>query len=165
MPASRRCRRTTARNSAAARPAQLRLVLQLKEIERRTPKVRRLQSNGMVERFHRTVLDAHIRIESRRTLVRVNQGDAGLPRCKARHLKHQAPPQERNIVDRTPVEAFIDGLGEGAEQRRKKGRMPDNTSRSPDISVVACLLDDIGHHEGQAVERIAFLQRHYTRKT
>ncbi len=33
------------------------LFLQLEEIEHRTTKVRRPQSNGIVERFHRTVLD------------------------------------------------------------------------------------------------------------
>jgi transposase InsO family protein len=43
------------------------LFLQLEEIEHRTTKVKRPQSNGIVERFHRTVLDEHFRVEGRRT--------------------------------------------------------------------------------------------------
>lgn len=43
------------------------LFLQIEEIEHRTTKVRRPQSNGIVERFHRTVLDEHFRVEGRRT--------------------------------------------------------------------------------------------------
>ena len=41
------------------------LFLQLEGIEHRTTKVRRLQSNGFIERLHRTLLDEHFRIASR----------------------------------------------------------------------------------------------------
>ncbi len=41
------------------------LFLQLEEIEHRTTRVRRPQSNGFVERLHRTLLDEHIRIKGR----------------------------------------------------------------------------------------------------
>jgi transposase InsO family protein len=37
--------------------------LQLKEIEHRTTRVKRPQSNGIAERFHRTALDEHFRVE------------------------------------------------------------------------------------------------------
>ena len=43
------------------------LFLQLEEIEHRTTKVRRPQSNGFVERLHRTLLDEHFRIMGRKT--------------------------------------------------------------------------------------------------
>jgi transposase InsO family protein len=43
------------------------LFLQLEGIEHRKTKVRRPQSNGIVERFHRTLLDEHFRVEGRRT--------------------------------------------------------------------------------------------------
>jgi transposase InsO family protein len=43
------------------------LFLQLEEIEHRTTKVKRPQSNGMVERLHRTLLDEHFRVEGRKT--------------------------------------------------------------------------------------------------
>ena len=42
------------------------LFLQLEEIEHRTTKVRRSQSNGYVERLHRTLLDEHFRIMGRK---------------------------------------------------------------------------------------------------
>ena len=42
------------------------LFLQLEEIEHRTTKVKRPQSNGIVERLHRTLLDEHFRVEGRR---------------------------------------------------------------------------------------------------
>ena len=41
------------------------LFLQLEEIEHRTTKVRRPQSNGFVERLHRTLLDEHFRLKGR----------------------------------------------------------------------------------------------------
>lgn len=41
------------------------LFLQLEEIAHRTTRVRRPQSNGFIERFHRTVLNEHFRIKGR----------------------------------------------------------------------------------------------------
>jgi transposase InsO family protein len=41
------------------------LFLQLEEIEHRTTRVRRPQSNGYVERLHRTLLDEHFRVMGR----------------------------------------------------------------------------------------------------
>ena len=43
------------------------LFLQLEEIEHRTTRVKRPQSNGIVERLHRTLLDEHFRVEGRKT--------------------------------------------------------------------------------------------------
>lgn len=43
------------------------LFLQLKDIEHRATKVNRPQSNGIVDRLHRTLLDEHFRVEGRRT--------------------------------------------------------------------------------------------------
>ncbi len=43
------------------------LLLHLEEIEHRTTKVRRPQSNGPIERLHRTLLDEHFRIKGRTT--------------------------------------------------------------------------------------------------
>ena len=42
------------------------LFLPLEEIEHRTIRVRRPQSNGFVERLHRTLLDEHFRIMGRK---------------------------------------------------------------------------------------------------
>lgn len=41
--------------------------LQLEEIDHRTTRVKRPQSNGIAERFHCTLLDEHFRSEGRRT--------------------------------------------------------------------------------------------------
>ncbi len=43
------------------------LFLQLEVIEHRTTKVRRPQSNGFIERLHRTLLDEHFSIKGRTT--------------------------------------------------------------------------------------------------
>ena len=43
------------------------LFLQLEDIEHRTTKVGRPQSNGFIERFHRTLLEEHLRIKGRTT--------------------------------------------------------------------------------------------------
>jgi transposase InsO family protein len=43
------------------------LFLQLEDIEHRTTRVRRPQSNGFIERFHRTLLDEHLRVKGRTT--------------------------------------------------------------------------------------------------
>jgi len=41
------------------------LFLQLEDIEHRTTPIRRSQSNGFVERFHRTILNEHFRVKGR----------------------------------------------------------------------------------------------------
>ena len=43
------------------------LFLQLEGIEHRRTKIKRPQSNGIVERLHRTLLDEHFRVEGRCT--------------------------------------------------------------------------------------------------
>src|SRR3546814_1122503 len=42
------------------------LLLQLEEIEHRTTRVKRPQSNGFVERLHRTLLAEHFRVQGRK---------------------------------------------------------------------------------------------------
>jgi transposase InsO family protein len=55
------------------------LFLQLEDIEHRTTKVGRPQSNGFIERFHRTLLEEHLRIKGADDLVRDRRGDAEGP--------------------------------------------------------------------------------------
>ena len=50
------------------------LFLQLEEIEHCTNRVSRPQSNGFVERPHRTLLDEHFRIMGRKTLYECIEG-------------------------------------------------------------------------------------------
>ena len=55
------------------------LFLQLEDIEHRTTKVGRPQSNGFIERFHRTLLEEHLRIKGTDDLVRDRRVDAEGP--------------------------------------------------------------------------------------
>ncbi|MCV3768670.1 IS481 family transposase [Rhizobium sp. TRM95796] len=86
------------------------LFLQLEEIEHKTTKVRRPQSNGIVERFHRTVLDEHFRVEGRRTWFEtIEEMQAALDEWLVIYNTRR-PHQGRNMAGRTPLQAFIDGL-------------------------------------------------------
>ena len=86
------------------------LFLQLEEIEHRTTRVRRPQSNGFVERLHRTLLDEHFRIAGRTTWyesVEQMQGDLD---CYLHHYNHERPHQGRMMEGKTPVQAFLAGI-------------------------------------------------------
>ena len=68
------------------------LFLQLEDIEHRTTRVNRPQSNGIVERFHRTLLDEHFRVEGRRTWFEtIDEMQAG-PGQVPRRLQSEASP-------------------------------------------------------------------------
>ncbi|WP_454289733.1 IS481 family transposase [Rhizobium arsenicireducens] len=86
------------------------LFLQLEEIEHRTTKVRRPQSNGIVERFHRTVLDEHFRVEGRRTWFETIEEMQVVLDDWLVSYNTKRPHQGRNMAGRTPRQAFIDGL-------------------------------------------------------
>ena len=82
------------------------LFFQLEEIEHRTTKVRRPQSNGFVERLHRTLLDEHFRVMGRKKFYdsideMQNDLDAYLIIYNTRR-----PHQGRNMNGRTPHQVF-----------------------------------------------------------
>lgn len=86
------------------------LFLQLEEIEHRTTKVRRPQSNGFVERLHRTLLDEHFRIVGRTKWyesVEAMQEDLN---AYLQHYNTERPHQGRGMNGRTPYQVFTDGL-------------------------------------------------------
>lgn len=86
------------------------LFLQLEGIEHRTTKVRRPQSNGIVERLHRTLLDEHFRISGRQKWyesVEEMQKDLDVYLI---HYNQERPHQGRLMNGRVPLKAFIDGL-------------------------------------------------------
>ena len=86
------------------------LFLQLEEIEHRTTKVRRPQSNGIIERFHRTVLDEHFRVEGRKTWFEtIDEMQRVLDEWLVTYNTRR-PHQDRGMNGRTPFNAFIDGL-------------------------------------------------------
>jgi transposase InsO family protein len=93
------------------------LFLQLEGIAHKTTQVRRPQSNGIVERLHRTLLDEHFRVEGRRTWFEtVDEMQAALD-AYLHSYNHDRPHQGRGMNGRTPYRAFIDGLPPQQERR------------------------------------------------
>ncbi|CAH2031320.1 IS481 family transposase [Trichlorobacter ammonificans] len=86
------------------------LFLQLEEIEHRTTKVRRPQSNGFVERLHRTLLDEHFRVMGRtKWYESLDEMQTDLD-TYLKTYNYDRPHQGRNMLGRTPYTVFIDGL-------------------------------------------------------
>lgn len=86
------------------------LFLQLEGIVHRTTKVRRPQSNGFIERFHRTVLDEHFRIAGRsKWYETVGQMQTDLD-AYLKHYNEKRPHQGRMMKRRTPLDAFRRGI-------------------------------------------------------
>ena len=91
------------------------LFLQLEDIEHRTTKVRRPQSNGFVERLHRTLLDEHFRIKGREKYYEsLSEMQEDLEKFLS-YYNNERAHQGRNMNGRTPFQAFIDGIPEGDE--------------------------------------------------
>lgn len=110
------------------------LFLQLEEIEHRTTKVKRPQSNGIVERFHRTLLDEHFRVEGRKTWFEtIEEMQAVLDRYLV-HYNTERPHQGRGMNGRTPAQAFREGLpakpatDDKPKERRSARKHPATTA-------------------------------------
>jgi len=85
------------------------LFLQLEDIEHRTTQVGRPQSNGFLERFHRTLLDEHLRIQGRKTYYEdLPQMQADLDAFLIIYNQSRAH-QGRNMNGRTPLQVFTEG--------------------------------------------------------
>lgn len=96
------------------------LFLQLEGIEHRTTKVRRPQSNGFVERLHRTLLDEHFRIQGRKKWYEaVDEMQKDLDAYLKRYNIERSH-QGRNMKGRTPYKAFTDELPK-IEKQEKSG--------------------------------------------
>ncbi len=108
------------------------LFLQLEGIEHKRTKVSRPQSNGIVERLHRTLLDEHFRVEGRRTWFEtVEEMQASLDR-NLESYNTKRPHQGRGIQGRMPLKAFCDGIPSQKEKYRAR-----NTSSHTDPKVAA----------------------------
>lgn len=104
------------------------LFLQLEEIEHRTTRVKRPQSNGIVDRFHRTVLDEHFRVEGRKTWFEtVEEMQVVLDEWLIGY-NTKRPHQGRNMSGRTPLKAFIDGIMK--HDLKPKGEKPAKTRQA-----------------------------------
>ena len=66
---SKRCFRSTGSSQRTRRPDQhlYELFPHLEEIEHRTTRVKRWQSNGIIERPHSTLLNEYISVQGRKT--------------------------------------------------------------------------------------------------
>lgn len=86
------------------------LFLQLEDIEHRTTKVRRPQSNGYVERLHRTLLDEHFRVMGRTKFYdSLDEMQKDLDAYLVSY-NTKRPHQGRNMNGRTPATVFAAGL-------------------------------------------------------
>jgi transposase InsO family protein len=95
------------------------LFLQLEGIEHRTTKVRRPQSNGFIERLHRTLLDEHFRVQGRtKWYENVDQMQADLDTFLL-HYNTKRPHQGRNMQGKTPYQIFKNGLPKPAKPEGK----------------------------------------------
>jgi len=95
------------------------LFLQLEGIEHRTTRVRRPQSNGFVERMHRTLLDEHFRVMGRKKWYEtVEEMQKDLEDYLITY-NTKRPHQGRDMNGRTPLQAFRDGLKDLKLEPRK----------------------------------------------
>lgn len=96
------------------------LFLQLEEIDHRKTKVRRPQSNGIVERMHRTLLEEHFRIQGRiKFYESLNEMQKDLDVYLVKYNQERSH-QGRNMNGRTPIKAFVEGLPEPSKKEVKK---------------------------------------------
>ena len=86
------------------------LFLQLEGIEHRTTRVRRPQSNGFVERLHRTLLDEHFRVTGRTKWYESLDEMQNDLEAYLKQYNNERPHQGRNMKGRTPYPAFVDGI-------------------------------------------------------
>jgi transposase InsO family protein len=86
------------------------IFLQLEGIEHRKTKIARPQSNGFVERLHKTLLDEHFRVMGRKKWYEsLEEMQKDLEKY-LRHYNHERAHQGRNMNGRTPYQAFMDGI-------------------------------------------------------
>ena len=95
------------------------LFLQLEEIEHRTTRVKRPQSNGIVERLHRTLLDELFRVEGRKTWFEtIAEMQAVLDEYLIGY-NTKRPHQGRGMNGRIPATAFAQGLPKPPKKEKK----------------------------------------------
>ena len=96
------------------------LFLQLDDIAHRTTRVKRPESNGIVERLHWTLLDEHFRVEGRCTWFEtVDEMQTVLDDYMVGENQRR-PHQGRGMSGRTPDTAFVEGLP--TSQQRKEAK-------------------------------------------
>ena len=98
------------------------LFLQLEEIEHRTTKVGRPQSNGFIDRFHRTLLEKHLRIKGRtpwyETVTEMQKDLDAYLETYNRQRPHRGP----GMKGRTPYEVFKAGIPKKSPAQKMSAR-------------------------------------------
>ena len=108
------------------------LFLQLEGIQHRRTQVKRPQTNGIVERLHRTLLDEHFRVEGRRTWFEtIDEMQASLENY-LKTYNETRPHQGRGMKGRTPLQAFKADIKPPTSAKEK----PTNSSQ-PDTRPAA----------------------------
>lgn len=97
------------------------LFLQLEGIEHKRTQVSRPQSNGIVERLHRTLLDEHFRIEGRKTWFETIEEMQAALDAYLLYYNTKRPHQGRGMHGRTPLQAFKDGIPKPSEKETETG--------------------------------------------
>jgi transposase InsO family protein len=96
------------------------LFLQLEDIKHKTTKVGRPQSNGIVERLHRTLLDEHLRVQGRTVWYETVEEMQKALDAWLLSYNRERPHQGRGMNGRTPLQAFTEGL-----PSKETGTMPE----------------------------------------
>ena len=98
------------------------LFLQLEEIEHRKTKVGRPQSNGFIERFHRTLLDEHLRVKGRTTWYEsVEEMQVDLDAYLETYNRNR-PHRGRGMEGRTPYQVFKKGIRKPRSRKKSTGK-------------------------------------------
>ena len=96
------------------------LFLQLEGIAHKRTRVRRPQSNGIIERLHRTLLDEHFRVEGRRTWFETIEEMQPVLDAYLVSYNTKRPHQGRGMNGRTPAKAFRDGIPKTSQKEEDK---------------------------------------------
>ena len=82
-------------------------------------RVSRRQSNGIVERLHRTLLDEHFRVEGRETWFETIEEMQTVLDVYMASYNTKRPHQGRGMNGRTPVKAFRDSIPRTSKKEDK----------------------------------------------
>ncbi len=79
-------------------------------------RVSRPQSNGIVERLHRTLLDEHFRVEGRKTWFETIEEMQVVLDAYLIGYNTKRPHQGRGMNGRTPIKAFVQDIHKPARK-------------------------------------------------
>jgi transposase InsO family protein len=92
------------------------LFLKLEDIEYKTTKVRRPQSNGIVERLHKTLLDEHFRIHGRIKFYESLEETQSDLDSYLHIYNYERAQKGRNMNGRPSYRPFVEGISINAPE-------------------------------------------------